>query len=104
MPLLLASIEIFDWVKAGKKTIDVRKGKPVGGNIATFECGPRYLRLKIIRTDVGKLSSIVRQDNYKSIIPSAKSLAEAIEYFHNCYGNDDFVCTAYYLGKLENAL
>lgn len=100
---MLAPKEVFEWVKTGEKTIDIRKGKPVGGNIAVFECGPNYLKLKITRVETGRLAALVKQDNYRLIVPSAKSLDDAMEYFHQLYGSDDILCTAYYLEKPENS-
>jgi len=45
MPLLPVKREVFTWIKAGHKTIDVRKGKPARGEIAVIQCGNAYLRL-----------------------------------------------------------
>ena len=36
MPLLMAKKEVFAWLKAGVKTVDVRKGNGRRGDIAVF--------------------------------------------------------------------
>ena len=97
MPLLYARKEVFQWVKSGQKTIDVRKGQPQNGDDAVFQCGPYVLRLRIIGKEVGKLADVVRLDNYKRVIPTAESLDEAIAYFYGLYGDCEGVFTAYHV-------
>ena len=101
MPLLIAKKEVFEWIKQGRKTIDIRKGKPVRGEIAVFLSGPCSLRLKIVGRETGKLTDVVRMDNYKSVIPDAKNLGEAIAYLCGIYGDYAGVFTAYHVVPLE---
>jgi hypothetical protein len=97
LPLFLAKKEVFEWLRAGNKTIDVRKGKPQHGETAVFLSGSRSLRLKIIETESGNLRNIVREDNYRWVIPTAENLDGAIAYLCQIYGGDDGVFTAYHL-------
>lgn len=84
----------------GKKTIDVRKGNPKPGEIAVFQSGPHVLRLKIVKKESGRLTEILRLDNYKAVIPSAIQLGEVIDYLRRLYGVYDGVFTAYYVVPL----
>ncbi len=97
MPLLAAKKEVFAWLKMGNKTIDVRRGLPRGGETATFQCGTNHLRFHIIKTETGKLNEVIREDNFRQIIPSAENLEDAILYLCNLYGTRQGVFTAYYL-------
>lgn len=101
MPLLQTKRQVFEWIKEGKKTIDVRRGKAQKGDTAIFQCSFDILRLPIIKKETGKLSEIVTEDNYKTIIPTANSLKEAIEYLQKLYGDIEGVFTAYYLQPLR---
>ena len=74
MPLFFAKKEVYAWLKEGKKTIDVRKGNVRQGEVAVFQCGDSYLRFPIVKKETGKLTEIIRPDNYKQIIPTAQSL------------------------------
>lgn len=100
MPLFLAKKEVFEWLAQGKKTIDVRKGNPKPGEIAVFQSGPHVLRLKIVKKESGRLTEILRLDNYMAVIPSAVELGEAIDYLRGLYGVYDGVFTAYYVAPL----
>jgi ASC-1-like (ASCH) protein len=101
LPLLRTKKEIFLWLKEGKKTIDVRKGKPYRGDFAYFMSGPNKLQLKIIKKETGLLAEIVRSDNFRRVIPNAETPAEAVTYLRGLYGDYDGVFTAYYVGSQE---
>ena len=98
MPLLYTRKEVFQWLKEGKKTIDIRKGKPLQGGIVVFQCGTNLLRLKILRIESGRLLEILRQDNFPKVIPSALTCADAIRYLQDIYEGYDGIFTAYYVG------
>jgi ASC-1-like (ASCH) protein len=98
LPLLRTKKEVFEWLSEGKKTIDIRKGNPHRGETAVFEAGPHVLRLKIGRKESGRLTELVRSDNYRQVIPSAETLEDAIDYMRRLYGDYDGVFTAYYVG------
>jgi hypothetical protein len=99
MPLFPAKKEVFAWLKNGEKTIDVRKGKACRGEIAVFQSGPRYMRLQIIRKETGKLTEIIRTDNFRLVIPSAETRDGALGYLRGLYGADDGLFTAYYVAQ-----
>ena len=100
MPLLYARKEVFEWLKQGKKTIDIRKGKPQNGEFAVFQSGPGVLRLRIVKKESGPLLEVLRLDNFKSVIPSAVEFGDAVGYLRGIYGVCDGVFTAYYVEPL----
>ncbi len=102
MPLLYARKEVFNWLKQGKKTIDIRKGTPRKGDIVVFQSGPHILRYEIVKKEFGQLDQVLRLDNFKQVIPSAQELSEAVDYLWRIYGVCDGVFTAYYIAPLTN--
>jgi len=102
MPLFMVKKEVFEWIRTGKKNIEVRKGRAKRGNTAVFQCGRKTLRKKIVRREEGNLTELIRQDNYKNIIPSAETLEKAIDYIRKrLYGTTEGTFTAYHL-KCQN--
>jgi hypothetical protein len=99
MPLFWAKKEVFVWLKTGTKTIDVRKGGPRTGSVAFFQSGPNHLELSIMKKETGLLNEVIRQDNFKLIIPTAATLRDAIDYLQRIYGSEAGVFTAYYLDQ-----
>ena len=67
------------------------------GDVIVFQCGRNILRRKIIKREEGNLTDLVRQDNYKKIIPSDNILEEAINYIKKLYGTTEGVFTVYCL-------
>ena len=102
MPLLYARKEVFNWLKQGTKTIDIRKGNPKRGDIVVFQSGPNILRYKIVKKESGQLEAVLRLDNFKQVIPSALELKEAVDYLREIYGVYDGVFTVYYIAPLTN--
>jgi len=41
--------EVFEWIRTGRKTIELRRGKTKKGKVAVFQCGRNILRRKISR-------------------------------------------------------
>jgi len=39
--------EVFEWIRTGQKTIELRRGKAKQGNEAVFLCGRNILRGKM---------------------------------------------------------
>ena len=100
MPLLRAKREVFEWIKTGKKTIDIRKGCGREGDTAYIQSGKDHLKLRIVRKEHGKLEEVITQQNYKLIIPTAKTVQDAIDYLQDIYGKQyGGTYTAYYLEK-----
>jgi hypothetical protein len=103
LPWFLAKKEVFEWLSQGQKTIDVRKGTPKPGEIAVFQSGSHALRLKVVKTECGQLSDILRSDNFRAVIPSAVELGDAVGYLRGIYGVCDGVFTAYHLAALPDS-
>ncbi len=101
--LLRTKKEVFAWITQGCKTIDVRKGKPKSGEFAVFLSGPNSVRMKVVRTETGLLSEVIRQDNYKSIIPTAKDLDDALAYLCIIYPDTSGIFTAYYICPVDKS-
>jgi hypothetical protein len=101
LPLFFAKKEVFQWLSQGQKTIDVRKGNPKLGEIAVFQSGISILRLKIVKTECGQLTDILRLDNFKAVIPSAAIIGDAVSYLKGIYGVYDGVFTAYYVERVS---
>jgi ASC-1-like (ASCH) protein len=87
--------EVFQWIKTGKKAIELRKGKAKAGEQAVFQCGRNILRGKIVRRDEGKLQVLLQSLSFKQIIPTANSIEEAEVYIKKLYGTTDGTFTAY---------
>ncbi len=102
MPLFRTKKEPFEWLKSGKKPIDVRKGSPKYGEVAVYLSGRNVLRMKILKKQTGKLTEVVRSDNFWLIIPSALVLDDAISYLLRFYAGYEDVFTAYYIAPLES--
>lgn len=96
MPLFMVKKEVFEWIISKKKNIELRKGKARKGDEAVFQCGRNVLRKKITKRKEGKLTDVLRQDNYKNIIAQANTLEEAINYIKKLYGTTEGVFTVYY--------
>ena len=100
LPVFRTKKEAFEWLSSGKKTIDIRKGKPRRGETAVYLSGRKVLRLKIIKSETGQLKDVIRVDNFSLVIPSAGTLDEAVAYLYDLYGNcDKGVFTAYYVAN-----
>jgi ASC-1-like (ASCH) protein len=88
--------QVFVWIVTGLRTIEVREGKAKKGDDAVFQCGKKVLRGKITKKEEGSLTDILRQDNYKNIVPIVNSFEEAIIYLKGLYRSDEGTFTAYY--------
>jgi ASC-1-like (ASCH) protein len=96
---LLAKKEVLEWLKSGQKTIDIRKGKPREGDRVLFVSGPYRLEMRVVGCVSGRLSELIRPDNFRSVIPSAESVDEAWAYLGRFYGDYDGVFTAYFVER-----
>lgn len=97
MLTLLAKKEVYEWLKTGQKTIDVRRGKPRQGERVLFISGPHRLEMQIVDRQSGALSDLIRENNFRQVIPSAGSVDEAVNYLRRIYGDVDGVFTAYFV-------
>ena len=103
MPVFRTKKTGFEWLSSGQKTIDIRKGNLIRGDIAVYFCGRRVLRVKITRTETGRLRDVVQLNNFRLVIPSAVTVDDAIGYLHGLYLGYDGLFTAYYVGVPEDA-
>jgi ASC-1-like (ASCH) protein len=94
-PLFMVKKEVFERIKTGKKTIELRKGKAKPGDQAVFQCSRKILRGKIIRTDEGNLVTLLQSLDFKQIIPTAQNVEEAEAYIKKLYGTTEGTFTAY---------
>ncbi|NLF87595.1 hypothetical protein GX563_02090 [Candidatus Bathyarchaeota archaeon] len=94
---LLAKKEVYEWLKTGQKTIDVRRGKPRQGERVLFISGPHRLEMQIVDRQSGALSDLIRENNFRQVIPSAGSVDEAVNYLRRIYGDVEGVFTAYFV-------
>ncbi len=99
MPTFLAKKEVFEWLAEGKKTLDIRKGNPRNGRKILFISGPHRLELRVLSTQTGKLRDVVRQDNFRQVIPCAVTLDDAFAYLKQIFGSYDGVFTAYTVAR-----
>jgi ASC-1-like (ASCH) protein len=100
-PLFIVKKEVFEWIKTGQKTVELRKGKAKSGEQAVFQCGRNILRGKIISKDEGDLSTLLHNLNFREIIPTAESVEEAIVYIKKLYGTTEGTFTAYRFASLR---
>jgi len=54
--------EVFEWIRTGQKTIELRKGKAMKGDLAVFQCGRNILRRKIVKKEEDNLTDVLRKD------------------------------------------
>ncbi len=100
VPVFRTKKEAFEWLKTGKKTIDIRKGEPWRGEIAVYLSGRKVLRMRITKREMGRIEEVVRPDNFRLVIPSAVAVGEAVAYLRQLYDGYDGVFTAYHVAPL----
>jgi ASC-1-like (ASCH) protein len=100
VPVFRTKKEAFEWLRSGKKTIDIRKGSPHRGVVAVYLSGRNVLRMKIVKKETGRLREILRSDNCRLVIPSALMLDDALAYLRELYIDYDGVFTAYHVVPL----
>jgi ASC-1-like (ASCH) protein len=97
VPVFFTKKGYFQAIKEGKKTVDVRRGRPLQGGTAVFLSGPHKLRMKIVGTETGKLADLIREDNFRLIVPWAGSLGDVLSVFNLLYFDVGGDFTAYYV-------
>jgi len=102
LPVFRTKKEPFEWLKIGKKTIDVRKGEPLRGEIAVFLSGRNVLRMKITKRETGRINEVLRADNFRLVVPSAVTIEEAIVYLARLYDGYLGIYAAYHVAPLVN--
>ncbi len=96
MPTFLTKKEVYDWIRNGEKTIELRSGKPMQGTNITFLNGRRQtVKARILRKQEGKLEELLNIATYSKIVPTAGSLDEAISFVKRIYPMSEGTFTTY---------
>lgn len=96
MPAFLTKKQVYDWVLTGQKTIELRKGPSQNGESIAFLNGKRQcVKGRILRKREGKLDEVLNATTYRKIVPTAKTLNEAVEFIKQLYQSTDGTFTAY---------
>ena len=96
MPVFLTKKQVFEWIKTGEKTIEIRRGKSQNRENIAFLNGQREsVKGRILRKREGKLEDVLNAATFSKIIPTAKSLDEAVAFVKRLYPSTDGTFTAY---------
>ncbi len=96
MPAFLTKKQVFEWVKSGEKTIELRSGKCLNGDRIAFLNGQRQcVKGRILRKREGKLEDVLNADTFRKIVPTASSLDEALAFVKQIYPSSDGPFTTY---------
>ena len=96
MPSFLTKKQVYDWILTGEKTIELRKGESQKGDCIAFLNGQKKcLKGRILRKREGKLEDVLNVATYRKIIPTAKTLDEAVEFIRQLYQSTDGTFTTY---------
>ena len=96
MPAFLTKKQVFDWINTGEKTIELRRGKTQDGDNIAFQNGKgQCVKGRILRRKEGKLEDVLNVATYRKIIPTAKSLDDAVEFIRQLYQPTEGTFTAY---------
>ncbi len=96
LPVFRIRKEPFEWIVTGKKNVELRRGKAKRGDSAIFLNGKnRTIRAKIIKRQEGRLGELLNSSSFRNIVPTARSLEEAMEYVTRIYPSAEGIFTAY---------
>jgi ASC-1-like (ASCH) protein len=96
VPSFLTKKQVYDWILTGEKTIELRKGESQKGDCIAFLNGQRKcLKGRILRKREGKLEDVLNVATYRKIIPTAKTLDEAVEFIRKLYQSTEGMFTTY---------
>jgi ASC-1-like (ASCH) protein len=96
MPAFLTKRQVYDWIRSGEKTIELRSGKSVKGDTITFLNGRcQTVKARILRKREGRLEDLVNTVTYRKIVPTAKSLDEAMAFVMGIYPLAEGTFTTY---------
>ena len=96
MPAFLTKKQVLDWINTGEKTIELRRGRTQDGdNIAFLNGKGQCVKGRILRRREGKLEDVLNVATYRKIIPTAKSLDDAVEFIRQLYQSTEGTFTAY---------
>jgi ASC-1-like (ASCH) protein len=96
MPAFLTKKEVFEWIRTGRKNVELRRGKIQNGDVITFLNGrSESISGRILRKKEGKLEDVLNTMNYNQIIPTAKNLDEAKVFIRRLYPSTRGTFTTY---------
>jgi ASC-1-like (ASCH) protein len=96
MPAFLTKKEVFEWIRTGRKNVELRRGKTQNGDAITFLNGRNEsLNGKILRKKEGNFEELLNALNYKQIIPTAKNIDEAKAFIKKIYPTTEGTFTTY---------
>ncbi len=96
MPAFLTKKQVFEWIKTGEKTIELRSGKSLNGDRIVFLNGQRQcVKGRILRKQEGRLADVLNVDTYRKIVPTARSLDEALAFVKHIYPLTNGTFTTY---------
>jgi ASC-1-like (ASCH) protein len=96
VPSFSVRTQVYEWIKAGEKTIEIRKGKQRKGEIITFLSGRNQsMKGTILQKCEGKLEDVLNVDTYKKIVPRASNVDDALTFVKDIYPITDGPFTTY---------
>jgi ASC-1-like (ASCH) protein len=96
MPAFLTKKQVFEWIRTGEKTIELRSGKCLNGDKIAFLNGQRQcVKGRILRKREGRFEDVLNADTFRKIVPTAKSLDEARAFVKQIYPLVNGTFTAY---------
>ena len=96
MPAFRTKKEVHDWITSGRKTIELRKGKAQNGESIAFLNGRNQtVRGRILRKREGNIGDLLNAATYKRIVPTARTLDEAMEFIKHIYFSLEGTFTTY---------
>ena len=86
----------YQWITAGEKTIEIRKGKQRKGERIIFLSGRRAcLKGVVSKKHEGKLEEVLNLETYKRIVPTAETLDDALAFVKGIYPQAEGLFTTY---------
>ena len=102
MPTFLTKKDIHEWIKTGKKTIELRKGKAQNGDSITFLNGRNQtVKARILRKQEGALKEVLTEAAFKKIVPTARNLEEAFAFIKRIYPSTEGTFATYEFELVE---
>jgi ASC-1-like (ASCH) protein len=96
LPTFRTKKPIYEWIKSGQKTIELRRGKSIDGDSITFLSGRgEKTKGRILGRHEGKLEDLLNHVTYSKIVPPAKSFDEALAFIKKIYPFTEGIFTTY---------
>jgi len=96
MPAFRTKKEVHDWIRSGRKTIELRKGKAQNGESITFLNGRNdTVKGRILRKCEGNLRDVLNATTFKRVVPTARNLDEAAGFIKRIYPSLEGTFTTY---------